>query len=86
MFYFMQIKFFSNQAILTTIDVEYVEQMNQIINIAELYLYEKHIPLELRVNFVCNAMHWYWQKPTVVPDYCYNKILKLVNECLQQGW
>uniref|UniRef100_A0A2S2PWC2 Uncharacterized protein n=1 Tax=Sipha flava TaxID=143950 RepID=A0A2S2PWC2_9HEMI len=69
---------------LITIDTEYVSKMSEIINIAELYLYEKHIPLELRVNFVCNALHWYWWKPIDVLDYCYNKIMTIISECLHQ--
>jgi len=60
--------------------------MTEFINISQLYLYEKHIPLELRVNFVYNALHWYWLKPNDIPDFCYNKILTLVSESLHEGW
>jgi len=67
-------------------NTEYVSKMTELINISELYLYEKHIPLELRVNFVSNLLHWYWLKPSDIPDYCYNKIITLVNECLHEGW
>lgn len=81
-----RILFFLNQRVLTTIDTEYVGKMSELLNVTELYLYEKHVPLELRINFVCNALHWYWWKPTNVPDYCYNKIMTLTNECLHQGW
>lgn len=65
---------------------EYVGKMTEFINISKLYLYEKHIPLELRINFVYNTLHWYWLKPVDVPDYCYNEIITLVNECLHEGW
>lgn len=65
--------------------MEYVDKMTEFINVSELYLYEKHIPLELRINFVSNALHWYCLKPEDIPDYCYNKIITLVNECLHQG-
>jgi len=60
--------------------------MTEFINISQLYLYEKHIPLELRINFVHNTLHWYWLKPTDIPDYCYNKIMTLVNKALHEGW
>lgn len=64
---------------------EYVDRMTELINISELYLYEKHVPLELRVNFVCNTLHWYWLRPANIPDYCYNKVLTLVDDCLHEG-
>ncbi|XP_025198606.1 uncharacterized protein LOC112596938 [Melanaphis sacchari] len=70
--------------ILPEISTEYVVKMTEFINISQLYLYEKHIPLELRINFVCNALHWYWLKPTDIPDYCYDKILTLVSESLHE--
>lgn len=65
--------------------IEYVGKMTQLMNYSLLYLYEKHIPLELRMNFVCNTLYWYWLKPDDVPDYCYTKIITLVNECLLEG-
>ncbi|XP_027852543.2 uncharacterized protein LOC114131500 isoform X2 [Aphis gossypii] len=69
---------------ISTVSTEYVGKMTEFINISQLYLYEKHIPLELRINFVCNALHWYWLKPTDIPDFCYNKILILVSESLHE--
>lgn len=60
--------------------------MTEFINISQLYLYEKHIPLELRINFVYNTLYWYWLKPADIPDYCYYKIMTLVNESLHEGW
>lgn len=60
--------------------------MTELINISKLYLYEEHIPLELRVNFVCNTLLWYWLKPMEIHDYCYNTIIKLVDECLHKGY
>lgn len=59
--------------------------MTELLNISELYLYEKHVPLELRVNFVCNTLHWYWLKPTDIPDYCYDRVITLVTDCLHEG-
>lgn len=70
--------------ILPEISTEYVGMMTEFINISQLYLYEKHIPLELRVNFVYNTLHWYWLKPTDIPDYCYIKIITLINESLHE--
>lgn len=60
--------------------------MTELINISKLYLYEEHIPLELRVNFVCNTLLWYWLKPMEIHDYCYSTIINLVNECLHKGY
>lgn len=59
--------------------------MNELMNISELYLYEKHVPLELRVNFVCNTLHWYWSRPADIPDYCYDRVIMLVDDCLHEG-
>ncbi|VVC24188.1 Hypothetical protein CINCED_3A000914 [Cinara cedri] len=70
--------------ILPVINTEYVDKMTELINMSKLYLYEEHIPLELRVNFVCNTLLWYWFKPMEVHDYCYNEIIQLVNECLHK--
>ncbi|XP_022173475.1 uncharacterized protein LOC111035945 isoform X1 [Myzus persicae] len=70
--------------ILPEISTEYVGKMTEFMNISQLFLYEKHIPLELRINFVYNTLHWYWLKPIDIPDYCYNKIMTLVNESLHE--
>ncbi|XP_050523834.1 uncharacterized protein LOC126895701 isoform X2 [Daktulosphaira vitifoliae] len=68
--------------ILPTIKEDYVSKMTEFIKCSKLYLFENHIPLIVRLNFVCNTLYWYWLKPSEIPDYCYNGILNLVNDTL----
>lgn len=75
-----------NQRILSVISTEYVKKMTEFIDTSKLYLHEIHIPLELRVNYVCNTLYWFWLKPDDVPDYCYDEVLTLVSDCLHESW
>ncbi|XP_050441484.1 uncharacterized protein LOC126846251 [Adelges cooleyi] len=70
--------------ILPTISEDYVSKMTELINFSKLHLFEQHIPIYLRINFMYNTLYWYWLKPAEIIDYCYSEVITLVNDCLLQ--